>query len=230
MPNRDDIRWFKENFEARILPALAGTPLTVDLVVAVACQETGFIWSRLRRDGLPVERILELCVGDTIDAKAGGGGRSAFPIHRAELLAHPQGAAMFAIARQALIDMAAHVPGYSRTVANPDKFCRGYGLFQRDLQFFRKDPQYFLQRRYMRFEDTLAMCVAELKRGLRKLRFDQRPRLSDMELTDEEQAHVAIAYNTGGFNRSKGLKQGHFDGQKFYGEQVFEFIRMSKAT
>lgn len=34
MPDRDDIRWFKQNVQARILPALAGSPSTVDLVVA----------------------------------------------------------------------------------------------------------------------------------------------------------------------------------------------------
>ncbi len=225
MPTRDDIRWFKQNFQARILPALVGTPLTIDFIVAVACQETGFIWSKLRRDGLPVARILELCVGDVIDARADGSGRRAFPKHRAALIAHAQGAAMFAIARQALEDMAAHVPGYNSAVANSDKFCRGYGLFQRDLQFFSDDPQYFLQRRYVRFDDTLAMCIGELKRGLRTLGFQQRTRLSDEEL-----AHVAIAYNTGGFRPSKGLKQGHFNGHKFYGEQVFEFIRLSKTV
>ncbi len=225
MPDRDDIRWFKQQFQARILPALAGTPLTLDLIVAVACQETGFIWSKLRRDGLPVARILELCVGDVIDARPDGSGRRAFPKHRAALIARRQGAEMFAIARQALVDMAAHVPGYNGAVANPDKFCRGYGLFQRDLQFFRDDPQYFLQRRYVRFDDTLAMCIEELKRGLRTLGFQQRTRLSDDELT-----RVAIAYNTGGFRASKGLKQGHFDGQKFYGEHIFEFIRLSKTV
>lgn len=225
MPNRDDMRWFKRNFQALIAPALAGTPLTVDLIVAIACQETGFIWSKLRRDGLATTRVLELCIGDVIDAKPDGKGRRAFPKNRADLLTHPQGAAMFAIARQGLLDMAAHIPGYNAAVANPDKFCRGYGVFQRDLQFFRGDSQYFLQQRYSHFDATLAMCIAELKRGLRKLGFEQRSQLSDLEL-----AHLAIAYNTGGFKPAKGLKQGHFNGQKFYGEQVFEFIRQSKTV
>jgi hypothetical protein len=225
MPTRDDMRWFKQKFQTRIAPALAGTPLTIDLIVAIACQETGFIWSKLRRDGLTAARILELCVGDVIDAKADGKGRRAFPKNRADLLTHPQGTAMFAIARQALLDMAAHIPGFNSAVGNTVKFCRGYGLFQRDLQFFRDDPQYFLQQRYARFDDTLAMCIGELKRGLRKLGFEHRPRLSDEELT-----RIAIVYNTGTFRASKGLKQGHFDGAEFYGERVFEFIRLSKTV
>ena len=118
MPDRNDILWFKRQFAARIASAVEGTPLGVDLVVAIACQETGFIWSTLRRKRMPIARILDLCVGDTIDARPDGSGRP-FPKHRADLLSHPQGAAMFAIARQALVDMAAHIPGYERSAANP---------------------------------------------------------------------------------------------------------------
>jgi hypothetical protein len=51
MPSRDDIAWFKRRFADRIAPALAGTPLTPDLIVAIACQETGVVWSALRRAG-----------------------------------------------------------------------------------------------------------------------------------------------------------------------------------
>ena len=47
-------------------------------------------------------------------------------------------------------------------------------------------------------------------------------------LTDTELATVAIAYNTGGFNPAKGLKQGHFDGHKFYGENFFDFLQRAK--
>ena len=43
-------------------------------------------------------------------------------------------------------------------------------------------------------------------------------------------ASVAIAYNTGGFKPSKGLKQGHFNGSKFYGEEFFDFLRLSKTV
>ena len=40
---------------------------------ALACQETGEVWPILRKKDLSVDRILELCVGDTLDS------RSAFP-------------------------------------------------------------------------------------------------------------------------------------------------------
>ena len=44
----DEIRWFKQNFVADILPALAGTPLSFDLICAIAFQESGQLWSKLR--------------------------------------------------------------------------------------------------------------------------------------------------------------------------------------
>ena len=59
MPNAQDIRWFKNEFQPRIEAALAGTPFSVDMIVAVACQETGGIWPILRRKGLSTQRILE---------------------------------------------------------------------------------------------------------------------------------------------------------------------------
>lgn len=222
MPTAEDVRWFKEQFQSPIAAAIAGTPFDVDMLVAIACQETGHIWSTLRRKNMPTVQILAVCVGDTLDDTAG---RSAFPRNKAELIAAPKGQQMFDIARKALVDMAAHIAGFAKVAANPNKFCRGYGVFQRDLQFFKVDPDYFLQRRYETFEETLAQCLGELKRGLRKLGFENKTRLSDMEF-----AFVAIAYNTGGFKPSKGLKQGHFNGKTFYGEQVFEFVRLAHTV
>ena len=79
MPNREDIAWFKNAFATRIQAAIASTPFTLDFLVALACQETGEVWPRLRRARLGEERLLALCVGDSLDS------RSAFPRSRAEL-------------------------------------------------------------------------------------------------------------------------------------------------
>ncbi|NUO77020.1 MAG: hypothetical protein HOQ32_13505 [Lysobacter sp.] len=222
MPNTADMLWFKTRFAARIAPALAGTPLTLDLITALACQETGEVWPILRRKSMSEERILALCVGDTLDANAG---RSAFPKTKTDLVGVARGEAMFAIARKALVDMAVHIEAYQGAASRPNKFCHGFGMFQRDLQFFRDDPDYFLERRYEQFEQTLALCVDELKRGLRKLRLQDRPSLTTMEL-----AAVAIVYNTGGFKPERGLRQGHFDGQRFYGQAIFDFIRQAQTV
>jgi hypothetical protein len=225
MPTADNIRWFKQQFRAQIEAALTGLPFDLDMIVAIACQETGYIWSVLRNKQLPLERVVALCVGDTIDYNGPGKGRQAFPRNKDALVAVPNGPLMFDIARKALEDMATYIPSYQGSVANPKKFCRGFGIFQRDLQFFKSDPDYFLERRYESFANTLIHCLGELRRGLKKLGFESRTSLTDLEF-----AMVAIAYNTGGYKPSKGLKQGHFDGEKYYGERIDQYLKLSRTV
>lgn len=221
MPTADAIRWFKSQFHSQIEAAVQGTPFTLDLVTAIACQETGHIWNALRNKVNTAE-VLALCVGDTLDADKG---RRAFPKTKTELLARSNGQQMFDIARKALVDMAPFVPGFKGAVSNPNKFCHGFGIFQYDLQFFPQEPDYFLQKRYADFDASLAKAMEELKSKQRKIGLGDRTTLTDLEL-----AAVAIAYNTGGFKPSKALKQGHFNGTKFYGEAVFDFLRLSKTV
>ena len=222
MVKATDVSWFKREFSDRISSAAQGTPLAVDHVTAIALQETGYIWARLQRKGLPTGKILELCVGDTLDEDRG---RSAFPKNKAALLAEPQGTEMFAIARQALVDMAEHIDDYKPAASNPNKFCHGFGIFQYDLQFFLEEPQYFLQRQYANFDAALSRCVKELKRGLKTVGVAEKA-----SLRDEEAAHVAIAYNTGRFDPAKGLKQGHESDGKFYGEMYLEYLQLAHAA
>ena len=193
MPNASDIAWFKENFAKPITAAVAGTPFDLDMLTAIACQETGYIWQVLRRKNLSLDRTLALCVGDTLDANRG---RSAFPKTKADLLAKPNGAAMFAIARQALVEVARYIPAFSNVATQPNKFCHGFGVFQYDLQFFLKDPNYFLQKKYERFDQTLRKCLEELNQAMRRMGPDWKSKSS---LSDYEMACVAIAYNAGHF-------------------------------
>lgn len=226
MPNAADMKWFKENFHAEVEAAIAGTPFTLDLMVALACQETGDVWPILRKKPLTVDQILALCVGDTIDFNpATNKGRKAFPRNKAALLAVPRGDAMFAIARQALVDVAQQIPSAFPGASNPNKFCRGYGMFQLDLQFFKDDPDYFLEKRYEKFSETLGKSIGELTVKAKKIHLFDKPSLTDMELTA-----VAIAYNTGSFKPALGLKQGHFNGSKFYGEEIFDFLRVAHTV
>ncbi len=135
MPNTDTIRWFKNQFHTQIEAAGRSTPFTLDMLTAIACQETGHIWDILRKK-LSTAEVLALCVGDTLDSPK----RNAFPKTKRDLIAKPKGKEMFDIARQALVDMAKFIPGFKGAAANPDKFCHGFGVFQYDLQFFRVDP------------------------------------------------------------------------------------------
>lgn len=225
MPTTDDMRWFKQNFHARISPAIQNTPFTLDFLTALACQETGEVWPILRKQPLSVDQILALCVGDTLDSDKG---RKAFPINRAALLAAPNGQKMFDVARKALVDMSGFIKSYRGAAKKAHKFCRGFGIFQYDLQFFEKDPDYFLTQRYANFEACLDKCLGELKHALQGIGYGGKS-----SLTENELANVAIAYNIGvsKFKPSKGLKQGYRPpGGKFYGEQIFEFIRLAKTV
>ena len=224
MPSTEDMRWFKQNFHAKIQPALQGTPFTLDLLTALACQETGEVWPILRKQPLSVARILELCVGDTLDSDRG---RKAFPKTKAELVAHPKGQEMFTLARQALVDMSQFVNSYRGAAKLQRKFCHGFGIFQFDLQFFKNEPDYFLQKKYADFDACLQKAIGELKHA-KSVIFPNKTTLDD-----REQALVAIAYNigTGNFRASRGLRQGFRPkGGKFYGEQIFDFIRLSKTV
>lgn len=49
MPKADDIKWFKTQFHTEIEKAVEGTPFDLDLLTALACQETGYIWQTLRK-------------------------------------------------------------------------------------------------------------------------------------------------------------------------------------
>ncbi len=71
MPNKEDILWFKQQFHNDIDSAVQDTPFNLDMLTAIACQETGEIWKVLRKEALNVDQILELCVGDTLDESAG---------------------------------------------------------------------------------------------------------------------------------------------------------------
>ena len=223
MANAADILWFKTQYSAAITQAVQGTPFDVDMLTAVACQETGSLWGVMRKDAsLTPAQIAALCCGDTLDANKG---RSAFPKTKADLVAVPNGQAMFTIARQALLNMAAEVPGYGFAFTNQAKFCHGYGIFQYDLQFFLTNPDYFLQRRYEDFGNSLARALGELKNGLRK-----RGLQNATTITDADFCTVAICYNTGGYKPAKGLKQGHFDGTRFYGEAIRDFLKMARSV
>lgn len=217
-----DVLWFKLQFGEQVARATAGTPFDLDMLTAVACQETGYIWSVLRRKGLAVADILSLCVGDTLDSDKG---RSAFPKTKADLMAEASGQQMFDIAREGLVQMAKYIPGYAGAAARPNKFCHGFGIFQYDLQFFKTNPQHFLDGGFKDFDACAALCVTELKRGLRTLGWSNRQSLSDIEM-----AYVAIAYNTGGFNAARGLKQGHKDGDTYYGEAFYNYLLKARQV
>lgn len=188
------IKWFKENFHKDIAKAVKNTVFDPDMLVSIACQETGSLWAPMRAKGLSKDKIVKLCCGDTLDVDKG---RRAFPKTKAHLVAHPRGDEMFDIARAALLAMAEHVPGYNFAKNRPEKFCHGFGVFQYDLQFFKTNPDYFLKKRYEKFSETLKHALLELTSALKKRGLHTKP-----SITDSEFLTVAITYNTGRYRPS----------------------------
>ncbi|PSS59704.1 hypothetical protein C6558_36625 [Ensifer sp. NM-2] len=223
MTVKDEIKWFKSNFASDVIPELAGTPLSFDLICAIAFQESGELWSKLRLH-LPREEILRLSVGDTLDAP----NRSAFPKTRDDLVEVEGGEEMFELAHQLLGEMAeaTGIEAYQRVAARPHKFVHGYGIFQYDLQFFKTDPDFFLEQRWKNIDASVGKMMGELKHALEQLGFAEK-----QSLTDLESAFTAIVYNTGfgNFRKSRGLQQGHFDGTHFYGENIDQFIKIART-
>jgi len=220
----DDIAWFKATFGDRIRAAVAGTPFTLDLITALAVQETHEVWGRARKKW-PAAQVLALCVGDIIDAS---GGRRAFPKSRAALEAVPHGKEMFAIARQSIEDMASVAPEYKKYLKNPNKFAHAFGLFQYDIQAFPRDPDFFLHKQWHDFDKCLAKCVAELSEKLqgkwaRSLR-------TKAALGPKDLVYLAVAYNKGSAKVGAGFKQGFKSGGKYYGELIDHYMQLAKQV
>lgn len=217
----DAIKWFKETFAPELQTVTANTAFDPDLLCAIAYQETGFIWSNLIGK-VPVSEIPFLCVGDTIDAP----NRKAFPINKQALLKVKDGDVMFDIARDCLVYMSQFIKGYSAAVNNPNKFCHGFGIFQYDLQHFINDPEYFLQKKWADPKNSFLICIKELFEATARQGWK-----SKLILNDNEKIFVAIAYNRGKADLSRGFKQGHqsTDG-RFYGENVFDYFSIAKSV
>jgi hypothetical protein len=111
MPTKSDMRWFKEQFGEKMKAELEGTPFSIDFMTALHARRREKFGPSWRKKNLTLDRIVELCVGDTIDFNpTTGKGRKAFPRNKAALVAVPNGQKMFDVARQALVDMAQFIP------------------------------------------------------------------------------------------------------------------------
>jgi hypothetical protein len=221
MPIQDDITWFKQQFQDDIQTAIEDTPFRLELLIAIALQETGYLWRNIYKRET-VAKTLELCVGDTIDSPR----RSAFPKNKTELLSVPKGDEMFKIAREALESIAPYNNGFKNAARNPDKFCRGFGIFQYDLQFFKVNPNFFLEKHWYDFNESLKRAVEELDDKLISTYGRNKTTLTDLEMV-----YVAIAYNTGSVNINGSLKQGFKDSSgKYYGEYIWEYLQLAKSN
>ncbi|MCD1116818.1 hypothetical protein [Chryseobacterium turcicum] len=164
--------------------------------------------------------MLLCCTGDTLDSP----NRNAFPKTKTELLSYPQGNEMFLIAREALKNVGKWDSTYKQLYdKNPNKFCRGYGIFQYDLQHFKTNPNYFLKKEWRNFEKCLNLLLQELIAAQQRT-----PRLKNKTiLNSTEKVFTAIAYNRGSVNMDGDFKQGHknISTGKYYGELISHSLK-----
>jgi hypothetical protein len=221
---KEAIAWFKKQFAADINAAAQGTPFHLDFLTALAIQESYEVWGRAHKTKTPAE-VLELCVGDILDA-SGGRNPHAFPQSRTVLEKAPNGLQMFKIARQALVDMANVAAEYKKYLKNKNKFCHAFGIFQYDIQAFKHDPDYFLNKEWAHFSKCIGKCLMELheKWG------STYPK--KVKLTDKELVYVAIAYNKGSVDTKKSFRQGFKakGDKKYYGEYIWDYMQLAKET
>ncbi len=217
----ESIGWFSKNFREQAQVAVKSTLFAPDLLIAIAYQETGYVWKPLAEKGLKPIDILRACVGDTLDKE-----RTVFPKSKEDLESAPRGAEMFKIAREALVEIANLVPGYGAILRNPNKFCHGFGVFQYDIQYFKTDPDFFLLKKWYNFNDCSTRLVSELQASVKRLGWADRKSLSDQEMV-----LVAIASHDGIADPAKGLKQGYrSDDGRYYGENIIEYLRIARRV
>ena len=152
--------WLKENFEAQIKERIAGTPYDVDLVCAIALQETAIKWIYWI-DNYPPEIILQRCVFDA-SGDYPGTVRFAFPKNKTafqqvygakitdDLIAEGN--------KQRAMPQHDAPKGYSAA----DYLYKGYGIFQYDLQHIKTDAEFFLFKQWYNFSDCMQRLVDEL--------------------------------------------------------------------
>lgn len=146
--------WIKTNFGDRITQALADTPFNLDMACAIACQESGIYLVRFINT-MSVADALGRCVFDA-SGDYPGTSRSAFP-RNTSVFREAYGNSF----TDMLIDEANKMRrerGFS-----PAKWVyKGYGIFQYDLQYVKKDQVFFEERRWYDFDECLARLKSEL--------------------------------------------------------------------
>ena len=164
---RQATRWLMHHFGDLIQKAGEGTLFTPEILTAIVCQETAYFWLPLVKDlekhperfDCP-EELPDLVVARCVLDASGdypGKSRSAFPGNTAAFRTKYGEAFTNLLIEEANATRALRGYGPKRWVY------KGYGIFQYDLQFVDKDPDFFRERRWHDFSACAKRCVEELK-------------------------------------------------------------------
>jgi hypothetical protein len=143
-------------FDKNFTDATIGTPFDKKHLVAIACQETAYMWVNWigKYDSAT---ILKRCVldgtGDTNDTI---GMRSAFPKNKVHFLTKFP---------QSDLDMLIEEGNKTRQLRGLNSatiLYKGYGLWQYDLQYILTDKDFFLQKQWYSMAECLKRVMKEL--------------------------------------------------------------------
>jgi len=149
------IQWLKENFAPEMTTGVTGSAFTIDHLCGIACQESAYVWE----DWLGVhstETILAACVLDA-SGDVPGKSRSVFPKNTA---------AFREAYGPAFTDLLIEEANKMRKLRGmpPKKWVyKGYGIFQYDLQFVKKDQDFFEKKQWYEFDACMSRAVGELR-------------------------------------------------------------------
>lgn len=146
--------WLKRNFGKEIEEGVKGTPYTIDTICGIACQETAYFWANMI-ERLTPEQVCARCVLDAC-GDAPGTVRKAFPRNTSAFRKEYGNERTQMLIEEANKTRA--LRGYSRK----DWVYKGYGIFQYDLQFVKKDPDFFFQKQWYSFNACLDRVMREL--------------------------------------------------------------------
>jgi len=144
------------NYEQAFIDATHGTPFDKHTLVAIACQETAYVWSNWigKHDSAT---ILQRCVFDaTGDTKDTQGQRSAFPKNAANFLTK------FTQDDLNILIEEANKTRVLRGFSPASMLYKGYGLFQYDLQFILSDKDFFLHKQWYSIDECIKRAMKEL--------------------------------------------------------------------
>ena len=151
--------WMLHNFEMVIATATSGTPIDVQLVCAIACQETAIYWLAWV-DTMTPHDVLARCVFDA-SGDAPNTSRIAFPANTAAFR-NRMG--------DELTDMLIAEANATRALRKlpPQQWVyKGYGIFQYDLQNLLTDAAFFEQRQWSDFGACMDRFMREMREKLR---------------------------------------------------------------
>lgn len=149
-------QWIKTNYGAQINQVLAGSPFTLDIACAIACQESGIFLLGFTHKVSPDEALAR-CVFDA-SGDATGTSRGAFP----------QNTAVFRTAygddfTNMLIGEANKTRAL-RGLGPAQWVYKGYGVFQYDIQAVKTDEAFFRNQLWGKFDECLSRLLAVLMR------------------------------------------------------------------